>query len=74
VASADIVAILRGVPARRLRIFELAEQLRAQDGTFDLDAAGLRDDELRLAENEAELYTRSTQRALAMLRQRLLEP
>lgn len=45
----DLVAILRGVPERRLRVFEFATELRAPDGESDLDAAGRRAPDTPLA-------------------------
>ena len=64
----DVVAILRRVPARELRVFELAVALLLPDGTLDVDAAGRREPELALAQSEAEAYARATQRAVAGLR------
>ncbi len=63
----DVVAILRGVPPRKLLVFELAAALRLPDGSLDVDAAGHREPDLALAEAEAEAYARATQRALASL-------
>jgi hypothetical protein len=64
----DIVAILRRVPERELRVFELASALLLPDGTLDVDAAGRREPELALAQAEAEAYARATQRAVDALR------
>jgi PRTRC genetic system protein C len=64
----DLVAILRRVPARELRVFELAVALLLPDGTLDVDAAGRREPDLALAQAEAEAYARATQRAVASLR------
>ena len=64
----DIVAILRRVPGRELRVFELASALLLPDGTLDVDAAGRREPELALAQAEAEAYARATQRAVDALR------
>ena len=66
--SPDVVAILRHVPGRELRVFELASALLLPDGTLDVDAAGRREPELALAQAEAEAYARATQRAVDALR------
>ena len=65
---ADVVAILRRVPGRELRVFELASALLLPDGMLDVDAAGRREPELALAQAEAEAYARATQRAVDALR------
>lgn len=65
----DVVAILRRVRPRDLRIFELAAELLLEDGSLDVDAAGRRQPELTLAEAEAEAYARATQRAVTSLKQ-----
>jgi len=64
----DIVAILRAVPARELRVFELAAALLLPDGTLDVDAAGQRESERVLAEAEADAYARATERAVTSLK------
>lgn len=67
--SPDIVAILRRVPEKRLRIFDLAAELLDRHGELDLDAAAARQPELNLAIAEAEGYARATRLAVEMLRQ-----
>jgi PRTRC genetic system protein C len=67
----DIVGILRRVPPRELRVFELAASLLLEDGTLDVDAASRHEPDLTLAEAEAEAYARATQRALTSLRRLL---
>lgn len=64
----DVIAILHGIPARELRVFELASELLLGDGTLDIDAAARRRPELTLAEAEAEGYAQATQRAVASLK------
>jgi PRTRC genetic system protein C len=64
----DLAAILSRVPARELRVFELAAELVASDGTLDVDAAAQRQPELGLAEAEVESYARATQRLVTRLR------
>lgn len=64
----DIVAILRRVPEKRLRVFDLAAELCGPDGSLDLDAAGRRGPEIDLARLEAESYARGTRAAVAALR------
>ena len=64
----DIAAILLSVRARDLRVFELAAELLLEDGSLDVDAAGRRQPEMRLAEAETDAYARATQRAVASLK------
>jgi PRTRC genetic system protein C len=64
----DVVAVLRRVPSRELRVFELVADLLLADGTLDVDEAGRRQPELALAEAEAEAYARATQRVAASLK------
>ena len=64
----DILDILRRVPEKRLRVFDLAAELCGPDGSLDLDAAGRRGPEIDLAQLEAETYARGTRAAVAALR------
>ncbi|HEX5502457.1 MAG TPA: PRTRC system protein C [Thermomicrobiales bacterium] len=64
----DVVAILRRVPEKRLRVFDLAPTLRGPDGDLDLDAAGRSAPEIALALVEAEAYARATAAATRVLR------
>jgi PRTRC genetic system protein C len=64
----DVVAVLRRVPSRELRVFELVAELLLADGTLDVDEAGRRQPELALAKAEAETYARATQRVTASLK------
>src|SRR5438067_8984213 len=59
-----IPSILRRVPARYLRVFDLAAALLDTRGELDVDAAAARRPELNLAIAEAEAYARSTARAV----------
>ena len=63
-----ILSILRRVPARHLRVFDLAAELLDARGELDVDAAAARRPELNLAIAEAEAYARSTVRAVEALR------
>ena len=63
-----VVAILRRVPEKRLRIFELAAELLDEHGGLDLDAAAARQPEINLAIAEAEAYARATRQAVEALR------
>ena len=54
------MGILRRVPPRELRVFELAASLLLEDGTLDVDAASRHEPDLTLAEAEAEAYARAT--------------
>ena len=61
--------ILRRVPEKRLRVFELATGLLDEQGELDPDAAAARRPEVNLAIAEAEAYARATRQAVAALRQ-----
>ena len=63
----DVVAVLRRVPEKRLRVFELAAELLGPDGEVDVDAAAARQPEINLAIAEAEAYARATAQAVAAL-------
>jgi PRTRC genetic system protein C len=65
------VAVLRRVPAKSLRILELAAELLAGDGELDVDRAAARRPEINLAVAEARAYARATQGATAALRRLL---
>ena len=65
----NIVAILRGVPEKRLAVFDLAAQLTTGDGELNLDEAAAREPDIQLAIAEADAYARATQRAVQSLRQ-----
>ena len=65
----DVISILRRVPEKRLRVFELAGELLDEHGELDLDAAAAHQPEINLAIAEAEGYTRATRQALEALRQ-----
>ena len=67
--SRDVVAVLRRVPARRLRIFDLAAALLDGDGELDVDRAAARQPEINLAVAEVRAYARATQQATEALRQ-----
>jgi len=63
----DVVTILRGVPVKRLRIFELAVELVDERGEIDVEAAALRQPEVNLALAEVEGYVRATRQATEAL-------
>ena len=65
----DSVALLRRVPARRLRVFELAAELCGPDGEIDVDRAAERRPEVELAIGEAEAYAGETEQAVRRLRE-----
>jgi PRTRC genetic system protein C len=67
VGKPDVVAILRRVPEKRLRIFELAGELIDEHGEIDVDAAALRQPEINLARAEVEGYARATRLAVEAL-------
>lgn len=61
----EVLAALRGVPAKRLRLLELAEQAYADPKVWRQPEAGA----YHLAVAEAEAYARQTQRTVAQLAQ-----
>lgn len=61
--SPDVVVILRRVPEKRLRVFELAAEFLDEHGEVDVDAAALRQPEVNLALAELEGYVRATRQA-----------
>ena len=63
----DLVRVLRSVPARRLRIIELAWELANEKGELDLEKATMRLDEVELAVQEASAYAQATRRVLRWL-------
>jgi PRTRC genetic system protein C len=64
----DVVAILRRVPEKRLRVFELAAELLDARGDLDVDEAARRQPEINLAVAEAKAYAAATQQASEALR------
>jgi PRTRC genetic system protein C len=66
--GADLAAIIRSVPEKRLRVFELAAELLGADGQLDLEAAADREPELNLAIAEAKGYAGATEAAVEALR------
>ena len=63
----DIVAILRRVPAKDLRLFGLAAELLGERGEVAVDAAAIRQPEINLALAEVEGYVRATRQATETL-------
>lgn len=59
----DVVRILRRIPEKRLRVFELAAELLDDGGEVDVDAAARRQPEVNLALAEVEGYVRATGQA-----------
>ena len=66
--ESDVVAILRGVPEKRLAVFDLTVELVDADGEIDAEAAAARQPEINLAIAEAESYARATRSAVEALR------
>ena len=64
----NVVAILRRVPEKRLRVFELAGELLDARGDLDVDEAARRQPEVNLAVAEAKAYAAATQQASEALR------
>ena len=65
--SPDIVAILRSVPEKHLKVFELASELIDAHGEVDVEAAALRQPEVNLALAEVDGYVRATRQATEAL-------
>lgn len=65
----DVVRILRRIPEKRLRVFELAAELLDDRGEVDVEAAALRQHEVNLALAEVEGYVRATRQASEALLQ-----
>jgi PRTRC genetic system protein C len=63
-----VAAVLRRVPAKRLRILELGAELLDDAGEVDGDRAAARQPEINLAVAEAGAYARATRDAAAALR------
>ena len=63
----NVVAILRRVPEKQLRVFELAAELIGENGEIDVDATALRQPEVNLALAEVEGYVRATRQATEAL-------
>jgi hypothetical protein len=63
-----VVAILRRVPEKRLRVFELAAELLDARGNLDVDEAARRQPEVNLAVAEAKAYAAATLQATEALR------
>lgn len=59
----DVVRILRRIPEKRLRVFELVAELLDDGGEVDVDAAARRQPEVNLALAEVEGYVRATRQA-----------
>jgi PRTRC genetic system protein C len=69
---ADVVAILRRMPAKHLAVFDLAAALVDADGELNAEAPAARQPEINLAIAEAESYARATRSAVEALRR--IEP
>ena len=65
----DLVRVLRSVPARRLRIIELAWELANEKGELNLEKATIRLDEVEMAVQEASAYAQATRRVLRWLKE-----
>jgi PRTRC genetic system protein C len=65
---ADVVRILRSVPEKRLRVFELAGQVLNPAGELDFEAAADREPEINLAIAEVRAYAHATEQAVQALR------
>ncbi len=65
----DLVQALRGVPARRLRLIDLARQVVRDDGSLDSAQLAFRQKELEEAIAEAQAYVAMTGEVVQCLRE-----
>ena len=65
---ADVVRILRSVPEKRLRVFELAGQVLNPAGELEFEAAADREPEINLAIAEVRAYAHATEQAVEAIR------
>jgi len=63
----DLVRVLRTVPAKRLRLVEMAWELADDRGQLDVEKAAMRADEVQGAVHEASAYVQATRRVLGWL-------
>lgn len=69
IRGTELVAIIRSVPAKRLRIFEFLGQVLQPNGDVDFDTVTARKREVNLVVVEAQAYAASTQRAIKAIRE-----
>ena len=67
----NLAGLLAATPAADLRIIELTAELTRPDGSFDLDGAAARQQEVELACVQAQDYASATARLLEALRCKL---
>lgn len=63
----EVVAVLRTVPAKELKLLALVNELVGKNGKLDYAKVGKRQDEVNLATIEAQAYTRATATAMEAL-------
>jgi len=63
-----LIEILRQVPEKRLKIFELAWELVGEDGNLDPDKVIFYSEELEQAVSEAKAYSAETAEAVQCLK------
>ncbi len=68
ISQEELVEILRQVPEKRLKIFELAWELLGKDGNLDPDKVAFYSEELDQAVSEAKAYSAETAEAVQCLK------
>ena len=63
----EIVGILRKVPAKRLMIIDLANEIPIENGAFDKEALANLSVDIKLAVQEASIYGAQTIQAVSAL-------
>ena len=63
----ELIEILRQVPEKRLKIFELTWELVGEDGDLDPDKVAFYSEELEQAVSEAKVYSAETAEAVQCL-------
>jgi len=68
ISQEELIEILRQVPEKRLKIFELAWEVVGEDGNLDLDKVAFYSKELDQAISEAKAYSVETAEAVQCLK------
>ena len=69
IGGSELVAIIRSVPEKRLKVFDLLADVMGADGEVNFDAVVARKREVNLVVVEAQAYAASTQRAAEAIRE-----
>ena len=68
ISQEELIEILKQVPEKRLRIFELAWELVGENGNLDPDKVAFYSEELEQAVFEAKAYSAETAEAVQCLK------